>query len=461
MKKLALMPLVAGLLASPLLMADDLDDLLGGFEADEVVIIQDIVQEIVPPEEGDLSPWQVSGEVSLYANYAYDHGTDKALPWQNNWSRLQAKTRIDVDYQASSASRAHADVSVDYDLAYGLNGRGNYPTAALDEYESSIELGGFWWQSSLTPDLDIKIGRQNMVQGSADMLRINDTVNNLDNRYPGLTQLEDLRLPVALTRLDYYLQDWQLTAAMQHEVRAPKIATLGVDAFPSSAFSSDLLSSLPSLQTPQYNSSDSPFMLAATGQLLGVDSSFYYGRVLDQRWHKQVTPTAARVYGLIDQAGTALSMAQGSWLWKLEAARFTGLAYSNATTSKSRTDVMLGFDYNGWSDTGVTLEWARRQIHDFEASMAQAPDLQLAKDMQLALNIKYNFNHDQTNANLVYTANGAELQGGGMGKVWLEHEVSQAWKLSGGLINYYGGTNATYNALSNNDKVFMEMHYSF
>ena len=439
------------IMINPLAMANDLDDILDSFEEDEVFFIE----EPKVPLENLQSPWQVSGKVSLYSNYAYDHGTAASLPYKNNLSRLQAKTRVEVDYEGSKTSRAHAEMDYDYDLAYRLNGRNNYPTAALDAYESNLELGSFWWQSSLTPNLDIKLGRQKMVQGSADMLRINDTVNSLDNRYPGLTQLQDLRLPVALTRFDYYLKDWQLTAAMQHEVRAPKAATVGVDVV------SSTLSSLPNLLKPQYDSSDKPYMLAATGQILGFDSSFYYGRVLDQRWHKQVTPVLARVYSLINQYGMALGWVQGSWLWKQEVAYFSGLEYSNTSISKNRTDVMLGFDYNGWRDINLTVEWAKRQIHDFESSMSLTPDLQLRKDMQLAVNMIYQFNHDQTNANLVLTANGEDLRGGGNQKIWLEHDVGQQWILSGGLINYYGGTNAHHSALSHSDKVFIEMHYSF
>lgn len=458
MNNSVLIPIVAaGLITSPVAFANDVDDLVGGFEADEVVLVEVTAPALLEQE----SPWQVAGEVSLYANYAYDHGSLGALPELNNWSRLQAKARLNVDYQASKTSQAHVDIGLAYDLAYPLNGRSNYTSSALEAYESDLELGRFWWQSSVTPNLDIKLGRQNMVQGNADMLRINDTVNSFDNRYPGLTQLQDLRLPVALTRFDYYLPNWQLTASVQHEVRAPKSAVMGVDAFPSEAFPSALMSSLPSLQEPQYNSNDSPYMLAANGQLWGVDSSFYYGRVLDQRWHKQITPTLARVYGLIDQVGMALSLAQGSWFWKMETARFSGLAYSNASSTKSRTDLMLGFDYNGWRNVGLTVEWAQRQIHDFETSMAQVPDLQVGKDRHLAVNLKYQFNHDQTNANFLATANGNKLDGGGMQKLWLEHDVTQSWTLSGGLVYYYGGTNAVYRALSHSDKVFMEMHYSF
>jgi|GEM_PF-3614605 len=76
-------------------------------------------------------------------------------------------------------------------------------------------------------------------------------------------------------------------------------------------------------------------MLAASGQLWGVDVSVYRGRVLDQRWHKQVSPSLARVYGLIEQTGLVMSLPLGSWLWKLELARFDGLAYSNASSEKS------------------------------------------------------------------------------------------------------------------------------
>jgi hypothetical protein len=97
--------------------------------------------------------------------------------------------------------------------------------------------------------------------------------------------------------------------------------------------------------------------------------------------------------------------------------------------------------------------------------MAQAPDFQLAKDTQLAVNLQYQFNHDQTNVNLVITANGERLQGGGLQQVWLEHDLNttsaQVWMLKTGLINYYGGSNLVYSALPQSDKLFMELHYSF
>ena len=72
---------------------------------------------------------------------------------------------------------------------------------------------------AITNNFDLKAGRQIVVWGRMDNIRVNDVLNPLDLRIPGLTDIEDLRLPVFMTRVDYYLANIALTGYLIHERR--------------------------------------------------------------------------------------------------------------------------------------------------------------------------------------------------------------------------------------------------
>jgi len=74
-----------------------------------------------------------------------------------------------------------------YDLVYSLQGRDNYTSEVLDSYEKELQLRDTFIQGSLTEKLDTKIGRQIVVWGALDNLRVTDVLNPLDLRVLGLT----------------------------------------------------------------------------------------------------------------------------------------------------------------------------------------------------------------------------------------------------------------------------------
>ncbi len=80
--------------------------------------------------------------------------------------------------------------------------------------------------------LDIKVGRQIIVWGRSDNMRVTDVLNPLDLREPGLTDIEDLRMPVAMTRLDFYHGNWNVTGVAVHEQRSDKKPSYGSDFYP-------------------------------------------------------------------------------------------------------------------------------------------------------------------------------------------------------------------------------------
>ena len=440
-------------------LADDMDDLMGGFDEPAVEVVA-----VEAPTETNTGPWQLSGEFGLMGAYAYNHSSAGSLPFTNNLAHLIATTKAQLDYRSDktdSSLRGQIIVKGQHDAAFDLNGRGNYSDATLDNYEQEVEIDQAWIQASLSDNLDIKLGRQQLVLGKLDMIAINDRVHTLDNRYPGLTDIDDLRLPLLMSRVDYFWQDWQATAAISHEVRAPKSATPGVDMFPSNAFPANVLANMPALQEPTYSWAETPYMLALSGNVNNWDLAFYHGRTLDSRWHQVTSPSPARVYGYIKQTGMAASTVSGSWLWKLEAAQISDLAFSNVSGLKQRTDFGLGFDYNGWKDFVWSVELASRNLADFEANMAALPNWQVENDLQLVSALQYNFNHNRSTVTAMANYYGDNLQGGGIHKLLLEHELDQNITLEVGLVDYVGGDSVPAEALADSDKLMVAIKRQF
>ena len=102
----------------------------------------------------------------------------------------------------------------------------------LDLYEWEAEFTEVYLQGSLLRDLDLKIGRQVVNWGTGETFRVVDVLNPLDNREPGLVDIEDLRLPVVMTKLDYYFGDWDLSLIAVHERRFSDDPVFGSDFFP-------------------------------------------------------------------------------------------------------------------------------------------------------------------------------------------------------------------------------------
>ena len=103
-----------------------------------------------------------------------------------------------------------------------IDGRDNYTDDVLDDYEKELEFDEVYLQGSVTNDMDLKAGRQIVVWGRSDNIRITDVLNPLDLRWPGLVEIEKLRLPVTMTKLDYYIKGWSLSGIALHEVRYNK-----------------------------------------------------------------------------------------------------------------------------------------------------------------------------------------------------------------------------------------------
>ncbi|WP_201341520.1 DUF1302 family protein [Abyssogena phaseoliformis symbiont] len=92
-------------------------------------------------------------------------------------------------------------------------------------YKHELNLNELILEGSINP----KIGRQIVVWGRSDSIRITDVLNPLDNRMPGLVGIKNLRLGRLMSKLDYYFDKLNLSMIVLHENRFSKTAAYGSD----------------------------------------------------------------------------------------------------------------------------------------------------------------------------------------------------------------------------------------
>jgi hypothetical protein len=468
MKKTPLtITLLAILHSAPLLAADsDLDSALQGFSEPAADAVGDALQGFdagLPDAalEGfdngttpitttnvskDEKSWQLSGALTLGAAYNYAHEAPAATAADyRGLSRLRARFNLEHDADLGASWRSHITGYGYYDLAYQLNGRDNYTDEVLNEYESELELSEAWLQGKLHKQTDLKLGRQIVVWGKSDNIRITDLINPMDNREPGMTDIEDLRLPLAMARLDYYVGNWGITALAIPEIRFNKTPPVGSDFYlPMPAFNEEI-------------PADTEYGLAANGIFSGWDLSIYWAQIYDDN------PTiigSELQHARLNMVGSAANIAIDNWLLKGEVAHLSGLVYSTLPNDEfRRTDTLLGVEYSGLRDTTLSLEIANRHLHDYDFPLSGAGAIE--DEWQTALRYQGDFMHARLHLLAVVSAFGEQLDEGGFGRYSAAYDIADALKITGGLVSYETGSKVPFGSYGNNDRMFIDLKYSF
>ncbi len=455
---------------------DDLKDVLEGFEdetegVEKGRIIDDILEgfdegaEDVGTESSEeqykQSIFSLDGYCKFGASYniAHDAPEEGKTDWRG-LSRLRAEMQLDLSAKFSDSWQALISGKGSYDFAYGINGRDEFTDDVLDNYEKEIELGETYVLGSLTDSLDIKAGRQIVVWGKSDNIRVTDVLNPLDMREPGLTDIEDLRLPVTMTRLDYYIGHWSLTGIAVHEIRFNKKPEYGSDFYPTET-------PLPHENKPKSCAANTEFAVAVNGIFSGWDISFYWADIYDDMPHMELvssglSPQIEMKHARLKMYGTAFNIAVGNWLFKTEAAYFDSIEFFNAPDKKySRTDVLAGVEYSGFKDTTVSIEAVNRHINDFDTVLKQPPDEAQEDEFQWVVRLTRDFLNETLTLTLLTSTYGTTGQDGAFQRFSLEYDLTDAILIRGGVVFYQSGDKGKFKNIGDNDRLFLEFRYSF
>ena len=489
------------LLSNSLLAEDGLDADLGGFDVEETLSEESMdlsgfgddemggdldgfsddtsVEEGTPEILKEPSKLSINGNIAFKTAYGVrEHVVyaDKAAAPSgqlldpvdySGFNQAQASTYLQVDYKLSSDWKMRVSGDAFYDAIYDIRTQNNYNQDTLDAYKTQLRFDDVYLQGRLSKDVDLKVGRQIVVWGKSDSIRITDVINPLDNRLSGMTDIEDLRLSTSMAKFDYYLGDWNFSAMAIVESRIFLEAAPRSEFFPVDSIFPIAPSPFIELKQPENSWDNMQYALAANGVFSGWDLSFYGADVLDSKWY--INPESQkREVSKIQMLGSAVNIATGSFLLKSEAALVNGIRYNSTTDDKQRLDALVGLDYMGIKDTVLSLEVANRHIFDYEAQMGSTylkPDYVQEDEVQTAMRATRSFENDSINATLLLSMFGHNWQYGGFFRASVEYDIIDAVVANIGVINYLSAAKPEdkpfIDATSNNDKIFADITYSF
>jgi len=401
------------------------------------------------------SPWQFNGALILSSSYNYAHGSPAPGETDHRGlSRLRGSLKLELKANLVDSWKGYLDTNLSHDLVYQIQGRSDYSNEQLDSQESEAELGEVWIQGSLSRSLDIKLGRQLVVWGKSDNLRVTDVLNPMDQRELGLVDIEDLRLPLTMARMDYYWSDWNLSAIAIQEIRFHKKAQFGSDFYIRPAMQL-------SEKTPNHSSSNMEYALALNGLFSGWDLSLYWARLFDDQSHQETRAgTTTLEHSRLTMLGAATNIALGNWLLKGEVGYFRGLEFTPIPNQKKqRTDLLLGVEYTGFDDTTWSLEVVDRHLHNYESALSTQG---IKKDeWQTALRYTGEFMHARLKITFLTLLFGTPDEGGGVARLQGDYEWTENIRFIGGVVAYHSGNKRPFTHIGDNDRLFLDVKYSF
>ena len=343
--------------------------------------------------------------------------------------------------------------------------RKNYSKEVLNELEKEAEFREVYIDGSPLRSLDIRFGKQIVAWGVANNLRVVDVLNPTDDREFGMTDLEDIRLPINMTKLDYYIGGLKLEAVAVHKIKFNKSAPFGSDFNPATQKINEVI--------PESSNENTEYGLALIGTFSGWDASLHWAQYFDDTAHFNITkttfipgvgvvPTLEQRHSRLTMGGGTLSIPSGNFIWKAEAAKLQGLEFALVTDKTfSRTDVLFGAEYSGWSDTSVTIESGVKHLNDFDTRLEDFPDFQLEDRIATTVSFMQDYINQTLHLSLVGMMIGKSGQDGGLNRMSLEYDVMDAFSVTGGVMLYQPGENTYFQSLNENDRIFFEVRYSF
>ncbi len=415
---------------------DATDELMDGFDDEPINSAKDKDDKFVGVL-GDFTG-KVTEQVAFAPNDDSPH---------DNISSLKTSLLLDYEHKFDNGFKFKTNAKAYYDAIYDIRGTEKYSNDELDELKSEVELFDAYVEGSLADNLDMKLGRQVVVWGRSDTIRITDVLNPLDNRRPAMVDIEDLRLPVGMAKFDYFVGDWRITPIAVVEQRFSKNPPAG-GAFNASP------NSLPSNESY----SDITPALSIGAEFSGWDVNFYASNLHNDTGYFK---NGKLNHDKVKMFGTALNVLSGSWLLKGELAHFDGLKYT-PTQDKTfkRTDGLVGLEYNGIADTRISYDVSLRKVHDYDQALKNNPLPVEENTYQQAFRVSSDFVNATVHGNYLISLFGKSLDEGGFQRAWVKYDIADGIFANVGYVDYMGGSKR-FDAVKNNDMAFVDVSYSF
>ncbi len=415
---------------------DATDELMDGFDDEVVNSAKDEDDKLV----GFLGDF--TGKLTEQVAFAVDDDAP-----HDKINSVKSSLFLEYEHKFENNFKFKFNTKAYYDAIYDLRGKEKYATDELDELRDEVEIYDAYIEGSLRDNLDMRLGRQVVVWGRSDTIRVTDILNPLDNRRPGMVDIEDLRLPVTMAKFDYFLGNWRVTPMAIVEQRFSKKPPAG------SAFNA---SPSPTPDNEEY--SDISPALSVGAEFSGWDVNLYIAKIRDDVGYFN---NGKIKHDKVNMFGTAINVLDGSWLFKSELAYFNGLKYTTTSNREfKRTDALLGVEYNGIADTLISYDVAVRKIHNYDTRLINEPLEVESERYQHAFRVSSDFMNATLKANYLISLFGKGLDEGGFQRVWAKYDIADGIFANMGYVDYIGGSKL-FDSVKDNDMAFVDVTYSF
>jgi hypothetical protein len=157
--------------------------------------------------------------------------------------------------------------------------------------------------------------------------------------------------------------------------------------------------------------------------------------------------------------GVTFNVASGNTLYKAETAYFDGLKYTGAGSNEyARGDILLGIEYTGFTNTTIGFEIVDRYIFDHDDTLETAG--QGENMFQSVFSISRHFWNETLTVSII----AATFGDGGDGayqRFTGEYDLTDSFKIYGGVIFYKSGDITMFKDVDDNDRLFLDLTYSF
>ena len=438
---------LSALALSSILYADSIDDEIGGFDDTNIKVdTTKVVEDVKVVEKKKTFFSDFTGKVTLSTAYS-----PNTLSPHDGLSSLKVSRLFDYEHKFDNGWKVKTNVKIYYDAIYKIRGENEFKNEEKDSLRQEVRLYDAYLEGSITDKLDFKIGRQVVVWGRSDTIRVTDILNPLDNRRPGMVDIEDLRLPTTMAKLDYYIGKWRITPIAILEQKFSLNPPYGSQFYPA-----------PNALPDNSTYTDVTYALSVSGEFSGWDISFYGANVRDDAGYILLNPTPSAIeHDKVNMFGSALNVLTGSWLFKSELAYFDGLKYTNTQDKTfTRSDILLGVEYKGIADTIISYDVVMRTIGGYDTKLAQGFNPLDEVTYQHAFRISSDFINSTLHANYLISLYGQNLDKGGFQRAWVKYDIADAISTNVGVVDYIGGS-TLFDSIKDNDMVFADISYSF
>ncbi len=429
---------------------EPIDDLLGGFDAP--------TDPVAAEDPSPLLPTGLAGSAGMNLSYAYAQKAPRQdAPDYRGLRKLRLFLQLEYEYEFSRRTSFFIDGKASQDLAYQFVDRDDYSDAYLKSYEQEAELRETFFATSFGSDVDFKFGRQIKVWGKADLLSAVDVLNPTDNREPGLIDIDDSRLPVTMTQLDYYTGDWNLNLVVIHEIRFGKEPEFGSEFY----FTETKL-------PPEEIPTDTEYGVALNGYFSGWDLSVYGASVYNDAGRAAGTFNPDQnqfpdrvVHDRLQVIGAAFSAVEGSWILRGELADVQGLRFLGFDQSFSRQDHVLGVEFSGIPEGSLSVEVAWEWLRDYAPGLRKEPNSQKRDTVTTAIRFQQDFLNQTLSLNAIAFQFGALGDSGSSQRLGLDYDWADGLNVAGGVLLYQTGDSDYAKRIADNDRLYADVKYSF